>query len=150
MKRTGVSPGHSLIRFLKVSANIRIMVKQSARSSSSILPLHSNFSCYGRALSAARRHHNTFLYDTLVNKRTAPADSSNYTTIASVGPRSNHSGLESLPKASPLSYLCLLFHDLSLSSFISFFLEFSCSLYTFIFKYHCPLYIYLYTALYHA
>ena len=74
----------------------------------------------GRALSAARRHHNAFLYDTSVNKRTAPADSSNCTTIASVGPRSKPLWLGVSPQSvSSLLSLSFVSRSLSLSLFFS-------------------------------
>lgn len=88
--------------------------RQEARRRSPLIPEF----VYGRALSAARHHHNAFLYDTLV-KRIAPAHSSNCTTVVSVSSCLNHSGLESFPKASPLSCLCILFHDLSLPLYFS-------------------------------
>lgn len=105
---------HLLIRFLKVSANIRIMVKQSASWSSSVPFLTPETQC---ASAYCQLLHTTITRSctTVRFKQTVSPGSSNYTTIASVGPRSNHSGVESLPKASPLRCLCLSFTDLFLS-----------------------------------
>lgn len=103
-----------VIRFLKVSANIRIMVKQSASWSSSVPSLTPETQC---ASAYCQLLHTTITRSctTVRFKQTVSPGSSNYTTIASVGPRSNHSGVESLPKASPLRCLCLSFTDLFLS-----------------------------------